>query len=64
MAKTSGHADLMTKQSKVVLREKNLVEAFCSDTSSPEHGYLDLPPSSLAKLLLGELNLTPWNDPV
>ena len=64
MAKTSGHADLTTKQSKVVLREKNLVVAFCSDTGSSELGYLDLPPSSLAKLLLGELNLTPWNDPV
>ena len=42
MAKTSGHADLTTKQSKVVLREKNLVVAFCSNTGSPELGYFNL----------------------
>ena len=51
------HGDLTMKQSKVVLREKNLVAAFSCNTSSPELCYLV--PSSL-----GELNLTPWNDPL
>ena len=59
MAKTSGHADLTTKQLKVVLREKNLVVAFCSDTGSPELGYFNLPISSLAQYLISEINLIP-----